>query len=255
MRQNLFDLRGRVALVTGGSRGLGLAMARALAGAGADVVIAARNADGLKAAAADLPAAPGARTGWRAVDMGDRAAVGRMAADVVREFGKVDVLVNNAAVNAHTTLDEVRDQDWDTIVGADLTGPMVLCRALAPQMKANRWGRIIFIGSIFGEVGRPGRIAYSAAKAGLHGLAAVMAVELAPYGVTVNLILPGPFETPMTAGLHKTPAARQWFTDRIPMGRWGRPEEMAGPVLLLASEAGSFITGASLAVDGGWMAQ
>ncbi len=137
----------------------------------------------------------------------------------------------------------------------NLTAPMVLSRALAGPMKQRRWGRIIQISSVFGEVSRAGRNAYSASKAGLIGMTRSMALELAPHGVTVNAILPGPFETPLTAAMHPDPAARRWFTDRVPMGRWGRPEELIGPLLLLASEAGGYITGTTLIVDGGWMAQ
>jgi NAD(P)-dependent dehydrogenase (short-subunit alcohol dehydrogenase family) len=117
------------------------------------------------------------------------------------------------------------------------------------------WGRIINVSSVFGQTSRAGRNAYSASKAGLLGLTRAMALDLATAGVTVNALLPGPFETPLTASMHPDPAARRWFTDRVPMGRWGRPEELAGPLLLLASDAGSYITGACLAVDGGWLAE
>jgi NAD(P)-dependent dehydrogenase (short-subunit alcohol dehydrogenase family) len=122
-------------------------------------------------------------------------------------------------------------------------------------MRDRGWGRIVNISSIFGDVSRAGRNAYSASKSGLIGLTHAMALELAPYGVTVNAILPGIFETPLTAALHADPTAKRWFTDRVPMGRWGRPEELAGALLLLASNAGSYITGSCLSVDGGWLSQ
>ncbi|HKI18086.1 MAG TPA: SDR family NAD(P)-dependent oxidoreductase, partial [Isosphaeraceae bacterium] len=169
--------------------------------------------------------------------------------------GPIDILVNNAGINRIALIEHVEDADWDQVVAVNLAAPMILSRALAGPMKQRGWGRIIHISSVFGLVSRAGRNAYSATKAGLIGLTRSMSLELAPFGVTVNAILPGPFETPLTAALHSDPAQKQWFTDRVPMGRWGRPEELAGPLLLLASDAGSYITGTTLAVDGGWLAQ
>ena len=252
---SLFDLSGRNALVTGGSKGLGLAMARALAQAGASVAIAARHAGELEAALPTILEGTAARGAWLVADMARRDQVEGLAREAAEAIGPIDILVNNAGINRVSPIDEVRDADWDEVLAVNLTAPMILSRALAGPMKQRGWGRIIHISSVFGQVSRAGRNAYSASKAGLIGLTHSMALELAPHGVTVNAILPGPFETPMTATMHPDPAAKQWFTDRVPMGRWGRPEELAGPLLLLASDAGSYITGTTLAVDGGWMAQ
>jgi NAD(P)-dependent dehydrogenase (short-subunit alcohol dehydrogenase family) len=251
----LFDLSGRNALVTGGSKGLGLAMARTLARAGANIVIAARHADELQAALATILEGTGVRGGWCVADMGRRDQVESLAHRASESVGPIDILVNNAGINRVAFIEQVQDADWDDVIAVNLTAPLILSRTLAGPMKQRGWGRIIHVSSVFGEVSRAGRNAYSATKSGLIGLTHSMALELAPHGVTVNAILPGPFETPLTAALHPEPAHRQWFTDRIPMGRWGRPEELAGPLLLLASDAGSYITGTSLAVDGGWLAQ
>jgi NAD(P)-dependent dehydrogenase (short-subunit alcohol dehydrogenase family) len=251
----LFDLSGRNALVTGGSKGLGLAMARTLAQAGANVFIAARHAEELREALASLTAGTRARGGWAVADMARRDQVEGLARRAAETIGPIDILVNNAGINRVAPVDQVEDLDWDHVLAVNLTAPLVLSRALAGPMKQRGWGRIIHISSVFGTVSRAGRNAYSATKAGLIGLTHSMALELAPHGVTVNAILPGPFETPLTAALHPDPSQKQWFTDRVPMGRWGRPEELAGPLLLLASDAGSYITGTTLAVDGGWLAQ
>jgi NAD(P)-dependent dehydrogenase (short-subunit alcohol dehydrogenase family) len=251
----LFDLSGRNALVTGGSKGLGLAMARALAMAGANVAIAARHAHELQAALASILEGTGVAGRWLVADMARRDEVESLARRACESLGPIDILVNNAGINRLAPIEQVQDADWDHVLAVNLTAPLILSRALAGPMKERGWGRIIHISSVFGEVSRAGRNAYSATKAGLIGLTHSMALELAPHGVTVNAILPGPFETPLTAALHHDPAQKQWFTDRVPMGRWGRPDELAGPLLLLASDAGSYITGTTLAVDGGWLAQ
>jgi NAD(P)-dependent dehydrogenase (short-subunit alcohol dehydrogenase family) len=226
-----------------------------LAQAGADVVIAARSDQELEVSLREILAGTSARGAWFVADLGDRQAACRLAEQAASAFGRVDILVNNAGINIISPIDRVQDSDWDRVLAVDLTAPMVLSRALAGPMKEKGWGRIIHISSIFGVVSRDGRSAYSAAKAGLIGLTKSMALDLAPFGITVNALLPGPFETPLTASMHSDEAARRWFTERVPLGRWAKPEELAGPLLLLASDAGSYITGTALVVDGGWTAQ
>jgi len=250
MKNTIFDLSGRVALVTGGGRGLGKAIAGAFVGAGAEVVICGRHEDQLKAAADQLRRAAGGRVEHLVADMNCRRDVGRLAETAAGRMGKVDILVNNAGTNVPQPIDEVRDEDWDRVVELNLTSCMALSRALAPGMKSRGWGRVIHISSIMGLASVAGRNSYSATKSALIGLARASALDLGPFGVTVNCIAPGPFETELPR-LLLSPQQRAAFAARTALGRWGRPEELAGAALLLASDAGSYITGSVLVVDGG----
>lgn len=253
MINELFSLAGRVAVVTGGSKGLGLEMGRVLAAAGARVVITSRNFEEVTAAAAELAADAGGEVVGIEADAGDERQVDQMISDTISRFGRLDILVNNAGINRHGELDEIVVADWEHVLQVDLTGPMLCARAAVPFMKQQSYGRIINISSIFGLTGYVRRSAYCASKGALINLTRCWAVELAAQGVTVNAICPGPFDTPMTAALVQGPA-RDEFTARIPMGRWGRPAELAAAVLYFASPASAFTTGAVLAVDGGWTA-
>jgi gluconate 5-dehydrogenase len=246
----LFDLTGRVALVTGSSRGLGWAMARALAGAGARVVLNGRDPAAVEARRAELAAA-----GIDADAMPFDAAAADApdaVARVLDRHGRLDVLVSNAATTVRKPALEQTDEDWDRVIGADLTAQFRLARAAGRAMVAAGWGRILFTSSINGMIVRPGMVGYATAKTGLFGLVRVMAVELAAAGVTVNALAPGYF---LTDGNASTRAADPAFHDRIagriPMGRWGRPEELAAAALWLVSPAASFTTGTVVTVDGG----
>lgn len=250
MPSYLFDLSGRVALVTGGSKGLGLAMARGLAEAGADIAISSRHENELAKAATEIGRGLGVRVQHIVADMTQRGDVARLAQETLTRLGRVDILINNAGGNQPQPIDQIVDADWDRIVELNLTSCMALTRALAPQMKERRWGRVIHISSIMALASKVGRDAYSATKAALIGMARASALELGPFGITVNCLAPGPFLTDLPGNLLTAEEKRQ-FADRTALGRWGEPRELAGPALMLASEAGSYITGATLVVDGG----
>lgn len=250
MPSKLFDLSGRVALITGGSKGLGKAMARGLAEAGADIVIASRNQGELETALHEIRVGLAVRGACCVADMGRRDDVRRLATFALEEMGHVDILINNAGSNNPQSIENIDDADWDRIVELNLSSCMALSRALVGAMKERRWGRIIHISSIMGLASKEGRGAYSATKSALIGLARAMALDLGEYNITVNCLAPGPFLTDLPGNL-LTDEQKKVFADRTALGRWGRPDELAGPALLLASDAGSYITGETLVVDGG----
>jgi len=250
MLNSAFSLKGRVALVTGGSKGLGKAMARGFAEAGADIFISSRHADELGAAAAEIGKGTESRVAWAVCDMNRRADVGVLARTALKELGRVDVLVNNAGSNVPQPIDQITDEAWDRIIELNLTSCMALTRAIVPQMKERRWGRIIHTSSIMGLASKHGRNAYSASKAALIGMAKASALDLGRFGITVNCIAPGPFLTDLPLSV-LTAEEQRVFAEKTALGRWGEPKELAGPALLLASDAGSYITGSVLLVDGG----
>ena len=254
MLPRIFDLSGKVALVTGGNKGLGLAMSRGLAEAGADVFIASRHADQLEAALGQILEGTGRKGGFAVCDVADRAQVSALAKTAIERMGKIDILVNNAGMNAPQAIDEITDEVWDRLLEVNLSSVMALTRAVVPGMKERRWGRVIHISSIFGQVSKERRNAYSATKTALVGLAHASALDLGPYNVTVNCIGPGPFMTDMPMSVLSDPEKKA-FADRTALGRWGDPKELVGPCLLLASDAGSYITGQTLFVDGGYLSR
>jgi NAD(P)-dependent dehydrogenase (short-subunit alcohol dehydrogenase family) len=254
MSRRLFDLSGRVALVTGGSKGLGKAMARGLAEAGADIAISSRHGDELQAAAREIGEGLEVRVESIVADMSRRAEASQLAAKTLKAMGKVDILINNAGTNKPQPIDQIDDDVWDQLVELNLSSCMALTRALVPGMKERKWGRVIHISSIMGHSSAAGRNAYSATKTALLGLARAGANDLGPFGITVNCIAPGPFLTDLPASL-LSKEQRDEFANRTALGRWGQPDELIGPALLLASDAGSYITGTCLTVDGGCLAK
>jgi NAD(P)-dependent dehydrogenase (short-subunit alcohol dehydrogenase family) len=252
-RNGLFDLSGRVALVTGGSKGLGKAMALGFAEAGADVAISSRTEAELDKALSEIRADTHGRSMRVVADMTSRDDVQRLAGAVLKEMGRVDILVNNAGSNVPQPIDEIKDEDWDRVLELNLSSIMVLTRALVPQMKERGWGRIIHISSVLGLGSKAERSVYSATKRAVIGLAQAASLDLGGYGITVNCIAPGPFLTDLPMTL-LSDEEKKVFAERTALGRWGEPREVVGPALLLASEAGSYITGATIVVDGGVLA-
>ncbi len=254
MKGTIFDLTGRSALITGGSKGIGRAIATIFAQAGADVMISSRHEDTLAATASDIRRYTGARVEYLVADMNRRDDVVRLAEAAVATLGKVDILVNNAGNNVVQQVDEIRDADWDRLVEMNLTSCMVLTRRSRPGMKERRWGRVIHISSIMALASTAGRNTYSATKAALVGLTLASSLDLGPYNVTVNCIAPGPIATDMPMSILSA-EQQAALAARTALNRWARPEEVAPPALLLASEAGSYITGSVLVVDGGALAR
>jgi NAD(P)-dependent dehydrogenase (short-subunit alcohol dehydrogenase family) len=245
-----FRLNGRVALITGAARGLGLAMADALARAGASVVVTSREAPVAAAAAKALGDATGARTLGIACDVRVDRSVDAMIGEAVASLGRLDILVNNAGTTQRGPLSVLTISQWDEVLDTNLRGSWLCARAAVPVMRRGGWGRIVNIASMFASVGLPNRTPYVASKGGVVAMTRALAVELAPDGITANALCPGPFLTDM----HDA-AARSAMLAQIPLGRWGDPAELGPAVVFLASEASSFMTGASIAIDGGYTAR
>jgi NAD(P)-dependent dehydrogenase (short-subunit alcohol dehydrogenase family) len=254
MGTELFNLTGKVALVTGGSKGIGKAMARGLAEAGADIVISSRHEGELRAALDEIVRGTQRRGAFFVADMSRRQDVADLASKALERMDRVDILINNAGTNIPQRTEEISDRDWNAVLEINLSSVMALTRALVPQMKMRRWGRIIHISSIMGFISKEGRSVYSATKAALVALARSQALEFGPFGITVNCIAPGPFLTDLPARLLSAEEKNE-FARRTAVGRWGEPKELVGPALLLVSDAGSYITGETLVVDGGYLAR
>jgi NAD(P)-dependent dehydrogenase (short-subunit alcohol dehydrogenase family) len=256
--QNVLDtfrVNGKVALVTGGARGLGRTMAAALAEAGADIALSGRSREACQEAADAIAAATGRKVRAFAADVTKIDDVERLAAGVEAEMGRIDILINNAGVNIRGPVQQLSEADWDAVIDTNLKGPFLCARAIGPRMVSQGWGRVINMGSILGVVALPGRAPYASSKAGIINLTRVLALEWAGTGVTVNAICPGAFGTELNRSLLDDPVKYKEFVAQIPMGRWGEVHELAGAAVFLASEASSYVTGSSIFVDGGWTAR
>lgn len=252
---DMFRLDGRVALVTGGSKGLGRAMALALSEAGARVALCSRNLAEVNQTAEDLAATTGNEVIGVQADVTDRLSILAMIDACQARLGPVDILINNAGVNVRKPTAELTEDDWDYVIDISVKGSFLCSQAVMSGMIERQWGRIVMLGSIMSHVAIPGRAAYASAKTGVLGLTRALALEGAPHGVTVNCLCPGVFATPMNLPLLNDSVAFQTFLGKIPMGRWAQPEELGGVIVYLCSNASGYMTGTTLTVDGGWTAQ
>jgi NAD(P)-dependent dehydrogenase (short-subunit alcohol dehydrogenase family) len=258
MHRNVLDtfrLDGKVALITGGARGLGRTMAIALGEAGADLALVGRSRESCETAAADIAKATGRMVRAFAADVTSASDLTRVTGEIISACGAIDILVNNAGTNIRGTIDQLSEADWDSVIDTNLKGPFLCAKALGPQMVARGWGRVINMGSILAVIALPGRAPYASSKSGIVGLTRVLALEWAGTGVTCNAICPGPFATDMNKQLLNDPKAYQQFVSNIPLGRWGELDDIAGAIVFLASDASAYVTGTSLFVDGGWTAR
>lgn len=245
-----FSLAGRTALITGSSRGIGWETARLMAEAGASVILNGRDQAALAERAAELVAA-GHDAGHVVFDAHDADAAAMAAGRVLEERGCVDILVSNAGSAYRKSLAETSLDGWRGVLESHMTTSFALARTLAPAMQRQKWGRIVLTSSVMGQISRPNNTAYSAAKGGMNALVRALAAELGPDGVTCNAVAPGWVLTAATEDLSRDNAWNERIVSRNPLGRWGRPEEIAAAMLFLASEAGAFTTGQILAIDGG----
>lgn len=253
-----FDLTGKVALITGGNTGIGLAIAKGLAEAGASVVIADRNpanADAAKAALAAVTAASNSRVLSLTADVTDKAAVAAMTAAALKEFGRIDILVNNAGISLSAPPEEMPLENWQTVIDVNLTAPFVCAQAVYPAMKRQGSGKIINIASVLSNLGAGQAANYAASKGGVLQLTRSLAIAWAPDNIQVNAILPGWIDTDLTKRAKEIrPELHERILARVPAARWGKPEDLAGVAVFLSARASDFVTGAAHTVDGGFTA-
>jgi NAD(P)-dependent dehydrogenase (short-subunit alcohol dehydrogenase family) len=248
------QLAGKLALITGASKGLGRAMALALAQAGATIALVSRDQAKLASVKAEVQALNGKAELFIA-DVRQEAQVATLEKEVTARCGPAQILINNAGINIRKNLTEFTLDEWQSVIDTNLTSVFLLCRAFVPHMRGTGYGRILNMTSIMSHISLPQRSAYSASKAALLGLTKALALELATEGVTVNGISPGPFATEMNQVLIQNPEANAQFLSSIPVGRWGKVEDIGSLALFLCSDAGSFITGTDILIDGGWCAR
>jgi NAD(P)-dependent dehydrogenase (short-subunit alcohol dehydrogenase family) len=248
------DLSGRTAVISGASRGLGEAMAKALSQAGAQVALVARDIQRLESVR-DAIAGKGGTAAVFTADVTREEDVATLAQAVAERFGHAQILINNAGTNIRKQVVDFSLQEFRSVVDSSLISTFLMCRAFVPGMKGTGYGRVVNMSSIMGHISLPGRTPYSSAKAGLLGFTRALALEVAEEGITVNAISPGPVATDMNTVIMNDPEANAQFLANVPVGRWGKPEEIGGLACYLCSELAGFITGTDILIDGGWTAQ
>jgi NAD(P)-dependent dehydrogenase (short-subunit alcohol dehydrogenase family) len=247
-------LTGRVAIITGASKGLGKAMGIALAAEGAHIALVARDTAALHAVATEISEA-GGDASVHTADVSSEEQVRHVEREVLARFPQVHILINNAGINVRKPVVEFTLEEWRRVMDTNVTAAFLMCRSFVPAMMGHGYGRIINMTSIMSHVSLPGRIAYSTSKTALLGMTRALALELATEGITVNGISPGPFGTEMNRTLMETPELNEAFLASIPVGRWGRVEEIGQLAVYLCSEHAGFVTGTDILIDGGWTAR
>ncbi len=253
MTLKIFDLDGKVAMVTGSTRGLGEVSAGALAKAGAKVAVCGRVEADLERVSRSITELGSEAAGF-SIDVTSKESVQEAVGRIIKHFGKIDILVNNAGVNHRVPVTEYPEEAWDRVLNTNLKGYFLVAQAVVPQMLERGYGKVINMSSILGTVGLPNMLAYASSKGGVDQMTKVMALEWAKKGVRVNAIGPTYFETDLVKQIRNDPERFQFINERTPMGRWGYPSELEGLVIFLAASASDFITGQTIYIDGGWTA-
>ena len=250
-----FDLTGKVAVVTGGSKGLGHAMAAGLASAGANLLVSSRNLEEGQAVADELQRDFGVRAIAFAGDVASPDESDAMIQAALDEFGKVDILIANAGINRRGPIDGLSIDEFREVMDINVYGVWLSCRSVIPHMKKAEYGRIILMGSTLGMVGLADRTPYASSKGAVVQMARTLGLELAQFGITCNAICPGPFLTPMNVPIKDNEQTKKFIVGAVALERWGEMEEIQGPAIFLASDASSYVTGSLVTVDGGWTAR